>query len=86
MNSKGQGLSITVIIVTVLALLVLVIMALVFTGKIGSSVGQIDECKGQCVDTVDDCSGEYQKVDNQGQCTDSDGKSTGQVCCVGLGL
>ncbi|RME78674.1 hypothetical protein D6774_00350 [Candidatus Woesearchaeota archaeon] len=84
MDRKGQGLPITVIIVTVLALLVLVILSLVFTGKIGQSVGQIDECKGQCV-AVGECTGQYKKVDTRGVCYNADGDQDPSLeCCVGI--
>ena len=83
MQKKGQGLPINVIIIAVLALLVLVILALIFTGKIGSTVTQIDECKGQCV-APDQCTGVYKKITSD-PCLDSDDKKREDVvCCIGV--
>ncbi|MBD3259072.1 hypothetical protein GF371_00410 [Candidatus Woesearchaeota archaeon] len=54
MNKKGQGLSLSVIIIAILAILVLVVLAVIFTGKTGQITTKIEkgciENGGQCVD------------------------------------
>ncbi|MBT6773921.1 hypothetical protein HOA91_00980 [Candidatus Woesearchaeota archaeon] len=42
-NKKGQGLSLTTIIVAALALIVLVVLIMVFTGRIGIFQGGLDK-------------------------------------------
>ncbi len=52
MNKKSQGLSINVIIIVAIALIVLVVLIAVFTGRLGSFVGGLDEtasCTNSCV-------------------------------------
>jgi len=43
MDKKGQGLSLTVIIVAAIALIVLVVLVMIFTGKIGGWGSNVDE-------------------------------------------
>ena len=43
LNKKGQGLSLTTIIVAALALIVLVVLVMVFTGRIGIFTGGLDK-------------------------------------------
>ena len=45
-NMKGQGLSITTIVVAAIALLVLVVLVAVFTGQIGKTTQGINSCEG----------------------------------------
>jgi hypothetical protein len=58
-SNKGQGLSLTTIIVAALALIVLVVLVMVFTGRIGSfEKGLSDEGKVELVKMriqYDDC-------------------------------
>ena len=52
MDKRAQGLSINVIIIVAIALIVLVVLIAVFTGRMGSFVGGIDEtttCDNSCV-------------------------------------
>ncbi|MBT7903490.1 hypothetical protein HN587_06525 [Candidatus Woesearchaeota archaeon] len=80
-KKRGQGLSMTVIVVAALALLVLVILAVIFIGRMGSTADSVDECKGQCVDSEDICRedfGKYAKPTSD-PCT---GDDEGQVCCM----
>ncbi len=84
MKKKAQGMSLNVIIIAVLGLLVLVILALVFTGRTGIFVKQVESCQGQCVNTNADCTGTYAKV-TTGSCPGPDAKpntADDQVCCV----
>ena len=51
-SRKAQGLSINVIIIVAIALIVLVVLVAVFTGRMGSFVGGVDEsttCSNSCV-------------------------------------
>ncbi len=43
LNKRGQGLSLTTIIVAALALIVLVVLVMVFTGRIGIFQGGLDK-------------------------------------------
>ena len=47
MNKRGQGLSLTTIVVAAIALLVLVILSVIFIGKMGGFAGQVSECKNK---------------------------------------
>ena len=47
-GKKGQGLSMTVIVVAILALVILVILLLVLTGKLALFGGKAQECPGVC--------------------------------------
>ncbi|MBW3012852.1 hypothetical protein KY340_01485 [Candidatus Woesearchaeota archaeon] len=53
MNKRGQGLSLSVIIIAILAILVLVVLAVIFTGKTGQITTKIEkgciENGGQCI-------------------------------------
>jgi len=52
MDKRAQGLSINVIIIVAIALIVLVVLVAVFTGRMGSFVGNVDEttsCDSACV-------------------------------------
>jgi len=83
LNKKGQGLSISTIVVAALALLVLVVLVLIFTGRMGIFTGGVQtstDCTSFCTgagytsgDTAPeggDC-GENKKVT----------VSTDQICC-----
>jgi hypothetical protein len=88
MSKKAQGLSMNVIIIAALALLVLVILAIVFIGNMGKTTKGIDQCKGSCVATEQDCTsqGTYNKVTSE-PCYKSNGKDLDTdrpVCCTGV--
>ena len=54
---KGQGLSLTTIVVAAIALLVLVILSVIFIGRMGGFAGQVGECAnkgGKCM-TIEAC-------------------------------
>lgn len=57
MNKRGQGLSLSVIIIAILAILVLVVLAVIFTGKTGQITTKIErgcvENGGQCINLDD---------------------------------
>ena len=85
-NKKGQGLSMTVIVVAALALLVLVVLAVIFIGRMGKTASEVDQCKGSCIDAdlaQEQCTGRYQKITSD-PCLDSAGKPTDQVCCLSI--
>lgn len=51
MNKRGQGLSITTIIVAAIALIVLVVLVAIFTGRLGGfskGVAETITCKNSC--------------------------------------
>ncbi len=91
MRTKGQGISLTVIVVAAVALLVLVVLSIIFLGKLGVWGPQTSSCttqQGQCFygDGADAC-----LEDNGGnggtyvggpsyQCPDEE-----QVCCLPVG-
>ncbi len=88
-NSKGQGMSINVIIIAVLALLVLVVLAFIFTGKIGKFSKTTADCEaiggGKC---EVDCSylGTNYVEDPSRVCLNSKGQvDTNEVCCMKVG-
>lgn len=82
-NKRAQGMSLNVIIIAAIGLLVLVILAVIFIGRIGTTTRNVDACKGQCVDTVDDCQGQYKKPTND-PCFGLDNKPTDKVCCISV--
>lgn len=84
---KGEGLSLTTIVIALLALIVLVVLILIFTGKITFFNKGVDDCPpGMCVDSAAKC------VDRDltpvaKNCLDVTGstKKTLGYCCVGDG-
>ena len=86
MSKKGQGLSMNVIIIAALALLVLVILAIIFIGRMGTTTRGVDQCKGSCVATEQECQGQYQKISSE-PCYKTGAKELDTdrpVCCVGV--
>ncbi|MBI5398114.1 hypothetical protein HZB03_01500 [Candidatus Woesearchaeota archaeon] len=80
-QKKAQGMSLNIIIIAAIGLLVLVILAVIFIGRIGTTTKAVDACKGTCVDSSDDCAGQYKKTTND-PCFGPDNKPTNQVCCI----
>jgi hypothetical protein len=77
-----------VIVVAALALLILVILAIIFIGRMGKTTQGVDQCKGTCVATSEDCTamGTYNKVVSD-PCYVSGTKdidNTNSICCVGV--
>jgi len=71
---KGQGLSITTIVVAAIALLVLVVLVAVFTGNIGKTnvaLASCDAVGGVC--DPDDTSGHIRNPTKDGSCNPQDG-------------
>jgi flagellar basal body-associated protein FliL len=88
MSKKAQGMSMNVIIIAALALLVLVILAIIFIGRMGSTTRGVDQCKGNCVSTEEDCTnqGPYYKVVSD-PCYIAGTKNFDRdrpICCVGV--
>lgn len=83
---KAQGMSLNVIIIAALGLLVLVVLAIIFTGRTGVFVREVEKCAGTCVELREDCIGPYSKIVTQACDLDGDGKWTTKVedgyCCV----
>ncbi len=83
MNTKGQGLSVNVIIVAVLALLVLVVIAFIFTGKIGQFAASTNNCEDISASyTCEYSCNEGYTVLPSGKCLNDDNKDSGKVCCI----
>lgn len=86
MSKKAQGLSMTVIIVAAIALLVLVILSIIFIGRMGKTTESIDQCKGRCVSTADDCTGAYSKITSD-PCFEPGSRNidtANPICCVSI--
>jgi hypothetical protein len=52
MNKRGQGLSVTTIIIAAIALIVLVVLVAIFTGRLGSfsrGVSETTSCSQTCL-------------------------------------
>ena len=88
-SKKGQGLSMTTIIVAALALIVLVVLTTIFIGRIGNWRQSSEACEnngGACIDNGQSvCQGEYERV-IQAPCFKYEkGKKTvdtDKICCV----
>lgn len=81
---KGQGLSITTIVVAAIALLVLVVLVAVFTGQIGKTSEGLNSCEaagGEC--SVDKPEGTF-ALDITKNC-DDDGEGDKQKCYIPIG-
>ncbi|MBS3126017.1 hypothetical protein J4453_01060 [Candidatus Woesearchaeota archaeon] len=48
-GKKGQGISITTVVIAALALVVLVVIIAVFTGRIGGFSKSLDQCPQACI-------------------------------------
>ena len=77
---KGQGLSLTTIVVAAISLLVLVILSVIFIGRMGGFAGQVGECEnkgGKCAITcgIDDAVN-YPTQYAAWTCNE------GEVCCI----
>lgn len=88
---KGQGLSITTIVVAAIALLILVVVVAVFTGQFGGFAAGIQECSskgGICVadTTCSASSPNTVKLPGRSDCSqnifENDGEDTPEICCI----
>jgi len=83
---KAQGMSLNVIIIAALGLLILVVLAIIFTGRTGIFVREVEKCAGTCVEFKDKCTGPYSKIVAQGCDLNGDGKWTTNAedgfCCI----
>jgi len=88
MSKKAQGMPMNVIIIAALALLILVILAVIFIGNMSKTTKGIDQCKGSCVATDQDCTnqGPYFKVSGEPcyKLGSKDLDTDRPVCCVGV--
>jgi len=93
MNRKGQGLSLTTIVVAAIALLVLVILSVVFIGRMGGFAGEIGECTnkgGHCrlaaeYPATGGCpAGETKYASWTPSCVADETYGTGYVCCIAV--
>ena len=91
MHKKGQGISMTVIIVAALALLVLVVLSIIFLGKMGETANVISSCTDKGGYCVDECSAAG--IEEAGGPVGAMTRSTGdtcpnpdeEVCCIAIG-
>ncbi len=80
-QKRGQGLSLTTIVIAALSILVLVVLAVIFTGRIGKFTQEADSCGakgGRCVlpslcqdgfgADDEEVRAEYKCTDQQTQC------------------
>jgi len=90
MHKKGQGISMTVIIVAALALLVLVVLSIIFLGKMGDTANVVSSCTdkgGYCVDEcsaagIEEAGGPVGAMTRQTGDTCEDDE---EVCCIAIG-
>lgn len=87
---KGQGLSITTIVVAAIALLVLVVLVAIFTGQIGDTAKTMKSCttlKGECRDSELDCDilkGETVYTGRNSCQNEKNSEGKEKVCCIPL--
>jgi len=83
---KGQGLSLTTIVIAALALLILVVLTVIFAGRMGLFSKGLGNCDSVCVDSAAACEDAgYTIPAFLGRCEDSSGtviKENG-YCCHG---
>ena len=90
MRTKGQGISLTVIVVAAVALLVLVVLSIIFIGRIGPFSKETASCEtqqGQCVfgDGPSACLTENGGNGGTYVSGSSYTCDEGQVCCLPVG-
>lgn len=81
---KGQGLSITTIVVAAIALLILVVLVAVFTGQFGGFTLGVQDCNAKSGACYDSCPTGTAVLQGRTSCSklpsvDGEGK---QVCCI----
>jgi hypothetical protein len=92
MNKRGQGLSITTIIVAAIALIVLVVLVAIFTGRLGgfnrglTDVSTCESLGGARCTTSDNCASDARVLgaSDCGKDLSQDGgtdKSSDPICC-----
>ncbi len=85
-RKKGQGLSMTIIVVAILALVILVILLLVLTGRLALFGGEAQECPGMCSGLTDgkvnECPIGYTELGPGDQYIAKDGTKCEGLCCI----
>ncbi len=84
---KSQGLTLNTIIIAALVLIVLVILVLIFTGRMGITRQQVDDCVNNGGVCQQECTGTYSRqvvyeCDNDGDGTTNEGSTIDGVCCL----
>jgi len=74
---KAQGLPLNAIVIAALVLIVLVVLILVFTGRIGSFVGGVQNCEAQGGNCKAACDSTEAPLGGQTSCT-----SPLAACCI----
>jgi len=91
-RKKGQGLSMTVIVVAILALVILVILLLVLTGRLALFGGEAQECPGICSGVegigtaaiAKDCPAGYTELGPGDRYIEKDGTACEGLCCIAV--
>ena len=90
-KKKGQGLSMTVIVVAILALVILVILLFVLTGRLALFGGAAQECPGVCVDTLEhpygingECPTGYARLGAASKYLTTAGEQCPMDCCIAV--
>jgi len=88
-NKKGQGLSITTVVIAAIALLVLVVLAAIFAGRLGIFSWKTKDCLqvGGTCDQGSECDAELGfRPHPDGICMDADNQpDRSRACCIRAG-
>lgn len=86
MYKKGQGVSITVVIIAALALLVLVVLSSIFITRLGKTQETVDRCEsygGRCFSLDEGCEAPYSTPTTAYKCMDITRKEKeNEICCL----
>jgi hypothetical protein len=83
---KGQGLSITTIIVAVIGLIILVVIIAILTGRLGifsAGLESATSCDNTCTALNKEMS---DPPDDNGNCAEGEFKASGNCCCKPIEL
>lgn len=87
MKRKSQGLTLNTIIIAALVLIVLVILVLIFTGRMGITRKNVDDCTNNGGFCQQECTGDYSRqvsyeCDKDGDGKPNEGAQIDGICCV----
>ncbi len=81
-NTKGDGLSLNVIVIAVIAILVLVVLAVIFFNQMGTFDRGVTSCSGQCVLEANSCQSQT-PIAIPMSC-ELPGGGSGNYCCTAM--